>query len=301
MINVQDIAGVSEEKKSREPATSIWNRDISLSPVFPDVKKAAFYHQLYNLANSGVDFKTALELTKEQFGKKPAAAVVDDILSELVGGKSLSEAFKATGKFTAYEYFSLKIGEESGRMVQVLQTLGKYYTQKVEQRRQLINALSYPIVIVTSSFGAVAFMMFFIIPMFQEVFLRFGSELPALTKFIISFSAFLKSNIGYFLLILAVMVGGFYFIRNYPRVVGLLERFFLRVPYIGQIYREVHLARCTSSLALLIQANVPLVLALQYVGQMVTMQTLKSALREIENKIVQGRSLHEAFAQFSLF
>ena len=287
------------EKPEKE---SIWNRDISFGGnKLTDKHKATFYHQLRTLVSSGVDIRSSLELVRDQFKSRKSTAIIQQIIDELVRGKSLSGAFDTSGKFTNYEIFSLRIGEESGRLVEVLDTLGAYYDQKLEQSRQLVNALSYPVLIVLSAIGAIVFMMLVIIPMFEEVFKRFGSELPALTRAIIRFSAFINGNIGLIFLVLALVVAGIMMLKRNPRFNFMMESVLMKLPYIGQLYLDIQLSRCSASLALLTHASVPLTRALDFVSQMMTMQHLQASLERVGKQIVRGRQLHEALAQETIF
>lgn len=300
-MKLEDFSKPAEAAKEPEKE-SIWNRDISFGGnKLSDKHKSTFYHQLRTLVSSGVDIRSSLELVRDQFKSKKSIAIVEQIIEELVRGKSLSDAFDASGKFTNYEIFSLRIGEESGRLVEVLDTLSGYYDQKLEQSRQLVNALSYPVLIVLSAIGAIAFMMLTIIPMFEEVFKRFGSELPALTKTIISFSAFINTNFGLIFLFILLLVGGFMALRRNVRFNFLLESALIKLPYIGQLYLDIQLSRCAASLALLTNASVPLTRALDFVSQMMTMQHLQLSLDRIRKEVIRGRQLHEALAQESIF
>ena len=300
-MKLEDLS-VAAEPVNEPVKESIWNRDISFGGnKLSDKLKSTFYHQLKTLVSSGVDIRSSLELVRDQFKTKKSTAIVDQIIEALVKGKSLSDAFDASGKFTNYEIFSLRIGEESGRLVEVLETLATYYDQKLEQTRQLVNALSYPVLIIVSSVGAIAFMMLTIIPMFEEVFKRFGSDLPALTLTIIGFSTFIKTNIGLIMLVLITLVAGFMFARRNEQFLYAMESLLLKLPYIGRLYLDIQMSRCSASLALLTNASVPLTRAIDFVGQMMNMRHLQEALQRVGKEIVRGSQLHEALRQESLF
>jgi type IV pilus assembly protein PilC len=64
-----------------------------------------------------------------------------------------------TGKFSLYEVYSLQIGEETGKLIEVLADLAKFYQNKIKQRRKIVSALTYPCVVLTTSLGAVFFML----------------------------------------------------------------------------------------------------------------------------------------------
>ena len=72
------------------------------------------------------------------------------------------------GLFTPYEFFSIRIGEETGKLVMVLAELAIYYKKRIDQRRQIIGALTYPVLVLTIAGFAVGFMLTYVVPMFAR-------------------------------------------------------------------------------------------------------------------------------------
>ena len=107
-----------------------------------------------------------------------------------------------------YEYQSIKIGEESGKLPEVLIELGKFYTSTIKLRRQVISTLTYPIVVLTMSVLIVQFMLSFVVPMFSDIFKHTGAELPMTTQLLIKVSA--KSGLIFYTL-LSLVLAGFFF------------------------------------------------------------------------------------------
>jgi type IV pilus assembly protein PilC len=99
-----------------------------------------------------------------------------------LNGVTFSQALQQTGRFSLYEVFGLQIGEETGKLIEVLQDLAKYYQNKIKQRRKIVSALTYPCVVMTTPLGAVFFMLKFVVPVFGDVFKRFGGHLPWKSK-----------------------------------------------------------------------------------------------------------------------
>ena len=165
------------------------NKDIKLfNSGLSDKKKERFYSEMTILFTAGVDVKTALELIEEEQTKNSDKELFGKIREMVIEGRSISSAIEQTGKFSAYEYYSLQIGEESGKLSEVLKDLAGFFAGKIKQKRQIVNALSYPSVILLTAFGAIFFMMRFVVPMFADIFKRFKGDLPAITKLVIRIS-----------------------------------------------------------------------------------------------------------------
>lgn len=156
-----DLKSLREPKVASEKkgiSLDFLNKEISFSSGgFSDKKKESFYSELHILLSSGVDLKTSLEIITQEEEKKAQQIIFKNITDEVISGFSLSDALNETGKFTSYEFHSIKIGEESGRLNEILKELTNFYARKVHQKRQVVGAFSYPVMVLFVAFGAVLF------------------------------------------------------------------------------------------------------------------------------------------------
>jgi type IV pilus assembly protein PilC len=293
---------IEKGKETKKKSYSFLDKEINLfGAKISDKFKESLYLELSILVSAGVDIRAALELLEKQQTNKKFTALYLDLKNKVIGGLSISEAFKSTSHFTAYEYYSLQIGEETGKITNVLQELAAFYSKKLKQRRQLIQALSYPVIVIFTSVVAIVFMFNFIVPMFSDIFKRFGGDLPYITKVIVGLSVFFQNNLLYMLL---VLVGFVLMIqlnkkkvwyRKYSSIVTA------RLPIFGAIVTRVHLARCCSSFGLLVGSKVPLLQAIRLVKQMIDYYPISTSLDKIEADILQGESLHKSLSKFAIY
>jgi len=276
--------------------------DIRIFPDrFTDKNKESFYLELSTLLVAGLDIKSALELIEEEQEKQFHKNIIRKLKDDLVGGDSIWEAMQKVGHFTPYEYYSVQIGEETGKVNQVLHQLYQYYQGKLRQRRQFVSALSYPVIILLTSIGAVGFMLLFIVPMFDDVFKRFGGELPGLTKVIIQFSAAVQANFLWIFLLIAASAFFVYRNREALWMRKFSSRLVRRIPVIGKIVYSIQLARFCSSLALLLGSRVPIIRSINLVSQMVTFYPIQVTLEAIAEDIMNGQSLNHSMARFNVY
>ena len=137
---------IAVEKASRvEAKPSIWEKEILLfGKLFSDKKKEDFYTELGVLLKAGITLREALELIQEGQKKEKLREFYGTLAAKLVSGDSFSQTIAQHKDFTEYEYQSIRIGEESGTLAQIMEELGQFFSKKNEQRRNLINALTYP-------------------------------------------------------------------------------------------------------------------------------------------------------------
>lgn len=299
----QRVKAKPSNGKTKQPsAMDFLNKDISLfGSGLSDKNKERFYSELNILFSAGVDIKSALELIEEDQTKKSDKILFGKIKEFILKGGSLSEALQKSGKFSAYEYYSIRIGEESGRLPEVLNDLSKYFSKQIAQRRQFMNALSYPVIVLCTAVGAIWFMLSFIVPMFSDVFKRFGGDLPAITKFVLNLSEFVSVFFPY--LFVAIITAAIFIIsqRKQDWFRKISASVIIKIPIIGEIIKKIYLARFCNSMNLLIGASTPLVEAISLVEKMVGFYPLEKSLSVIKEKILRGMPLHKALAEFSIY
>jgi type IV pilus assembly protein PilC len=291
-----------KEEDVMSKITDFLQKDIQLGrPKMQDKIKLYFYHELSMLLSAGLDLKKSLETIVDEQNKEKTKLVFERILTNVIHGMSLSSALEKEEYFSPHEYYTIQIGEETGRLSEVLHQLYVYYDKKIKQRRQVIGALSYPLIVLGVAILAVVFFMTFLIPMFMDIFSRFNAELPALTQFVVYVSSFLRSYTIYIVLAIFGIVILFIANKNNQKFQLQLATFFLKIPYCNSLIQLIQISRFSQILALLLSSNTPLSRALHLSKQMTTFYYFHTILEQVERDVLQGDSLYAAMSKHSFF
>ena len=140
------------------------------------------------MLSAGLALKDALQLIANAQKKEKDHILFEGMILKLINGQNLSAAIATKKEFSEYEYHALRIGEQTGTLQRVTKELGTFYKRKNEQRRIVVSALSYPIVVLCTAFLAILFMLQFVVPMFADIFKQNKVELPWITKAIMNAS-----------------------------------------------------------------------------------------------------------------
>jgi len=277
-------------------------REITLfGKSFSNKKKEDFYTELSVLLQAGITLKEALKLIEEGQKKEQHRTLLAAIGNDLTSGRSFSEALMGRKEFSEYEYYSIKIGEESGTLHRIAEELGQFFAKKNEQRRNLINALTYPMIIMVTAILVVVFMLRMVVPMFQDIFEQNQVELPWITRMIVSMSNKIGSYgwgiVAVFLIVVflrKVLFGIRWFRRR-------MDYALLKMPYLGNFLKAVYLSQFTRAISLLSASRVPLVESIELSGKMIGFYPLNDVLEKVEENILQGKSLSNSLKGNAMF
>lgn len=298
-INKKEIVSAPQKKSA---AFDILNKEITFGSLeLNDKKKERFYSEMHILFSSGVDIRSALELIEEGQTKEKEKQLFAGIKESIIAGESFSAAIEKTGKFSMYEFYSLKIGEESGKLTEVLKELANFFSKKIHQKRLLTKALSYPVVVLLASVGAIAFMLKFVVPMFSDVFKRFKGELPYFTKVIIKLSDAFSHYFIYFLVAFMAISIFVYSQRKAIWFRKFTSDLLLRIPVVKDLVSKIYLARFCQSMQLLISSRTPLVSAIELVRKMNGFYPIETSLETVKEDVMKGQPLYASLSKYPIY
>ena len=156
------------------------------------------------------------------------------------------------------------------------------------------------IVLVIALLGSLG-MVTFIVPIFAQMFEGMGSALPLPTQILVT----LSNNMGWVLPLLAVLViGGALWWRtnkHTERVRRVVDPIKLKLPVFGKLTTKVAVARFGRGLAMMLKAGVPLVQALDIVGEASNNWKIEQAVKAVQDSVKQGKSFSQPLEDSGVF
>jgi type IV pilus assembly protein PilC len=291
---------VTHEIKGK--SQSIFNKNISISFLSNKNQiKNRFFSETAVLLSSGMDLKKSLEIVLSGITKENEKHAIENILRVIIKGSSLSKAMEKSKAFSTYDYFSVKIGEESGSLPSVLKELANYYSKRISQQRQISGALTYPLLVLFTTILSLVFMLNFIVPMFEDVFLRFKGGLPPITRAVIALSdSFSKYSLFFLILMISFLIV-ISLNRKKEWFRKISSAILINTPIAGPIIKLTYKTRFCQTLKLLLSSKVHLLEAIGLIRQMIGFYPLEIALQEIKSKLAHGVTLSEAMESYPIF
>lgn len=261
-----------------------------------------FCRQMYSLTKAGVPIIKAIAGLAESTDQECLRDSLRKLSKDLAGGKSLTLSMQEQSDIYSSLFISMvNVGENTGRLEDVFKQLADYYSMEYETRKRISAAMRYPTLVILFIAAAMAVLNIFVIPVFSQMFAKFGVDLPLTTRILIGTSNFF---VQYWPIMAGVAVALPILIRwslNKKSVRLAWDRVKLRLPVMGSIIDRSLLGRFSRSFSLMLQSGVPLNLALSLVAEAIDNKFLEERILDMRRQIEQGNSLSTVTTQSKMF
>lgn len=256
---------------------------------------------LQNLAlmvETGVPFVEALDAAAIGARSPRTSHLLERVKAEIVGGKSLSTALRnANGLFPPLVSDMVRVAEEGGRLDHALRSAASYLERQAELKKRLINALMYPVVMLSISTLTVLVLIVFVMPRFATIFTKMGVEVPTSTRLMLSVGDAIRLHPLSVLAGILAVIFAIRLIVKSPIASAISSRLILKLPLIGDLMRKLALSRAFGSLATLLGANVPIMGAMEHSAKVASVPEIRDALLNARSAVEHGRTLAEALEE----
>jgi len=261
-----------------------------------------FNQELVALIRAGYPVLSGIEIIASRVKNIHLKELLAKVESEIRQGKSLSEAFVPFERIFSPVYTaSLMAGERSGNLAS---SISRYidYTKTISQTKSRVkSALTYPALLLVFALILVGILINFILPRFSEFYADFQSELPSITRSLLSFSTAVRRNV--FFLLGAVLFFFLIYLRlkRNEKFLSFRDKLKIETPYGGPIWLEGGIALFSRTLSLLLGAGITLLQSIGIAIQAVPNKFLTQKMKNLADHIKDGESLADSLSKTAVF
>ncbi|MCK6431662.1 MAG: type II secretion system inner membrane protein GspF [Aquabacterium sp.] len=265
--------------------------------VFTTTALTVWTRQLAGLVGAGLPLERALTVLTDEAEDPPQRDLVAHLRAEVNAGSPFARALaSAPREFDEVYRAVVAAGEQSGALGAVLERLATDLEERQALRERLLGAALYPAIVSLIAVVIVTFLVTYVVPQVASVFTSQKRALPLLTVAMLGFSAFVRQW-GW--AVLLALIGGLVALSLALRQPALRERFdaaWLRLPLVGKLARGYNAARFAGTLAMLANAGVPILKALQAAAETLGNRALRADALDALVQVREGAPLASALA-----
>jgi type IV pilus assembly protein PilC len=283
------VSGISQEGLAGSLPTFVGRLSKIKASAF-----MMFNVQLAALINAGVTLIRSLRVISHQIEDKNLQEVIGDLVREVEGGASLSQAMKKHPSVFSRLYVSMVAsGELSGELPTILNRLAQYTEEQNNLRQKIKNALMYPVILTLLGLIIVLLVVTFVIPQFMRIFKDSGIEVPLPTLIVSQVGMGIKTHWPF---IIIAVAGIYMLLRFYGRSERgriFVDNLKLRLPVFGALIKKTAIARFSRTLGMLVSTGVPVIQALDISEAILGNIILSNAVKSVTESVTGGKGLAE--------
>jgi type IV pilus assembly protein PilC len=261
-----------------------------------------FTRQFATMINSGLPLVQSLEILAEQTDNPKLRKTIQDTLYDVESGHTLADAMRKHPKVFSELFVNMvAAGEAGGILDTILLRLAVFLEKADALRRKIKGAMVYPAVILGVAIMAVAVLLIFVIPTFQNMFAAAGVPLPLPTQLVIGMSQILQS---YWWAIGAAIGGGVFLLRYAYSTDGgrlALDKLLLNLPILGDMQRKAAVARFTRTLGTLVSSGVSILEGLEITAKTAGNRVIHDAVMGSRASIAGGETIAGPLRESGVF
>jgi len=288
-----EIISITEDKLS----TSLGLAVISTSKKMNSKDLNFFLTQLSTYVKSGIPLVESMEILSRQAKKKNTQMLYRKIVFELNKGTTFSACLEKQGKvFPKMLINMLKTSEMTGDLTGVLDDMAAYYKQQDSNRKQIINAMTYPSVLMVFAVAVLTFVITYVVPSFTSMYATAGAELPLVTVIIMNVSDFAINNwyyiVGVILLIVLIIVMLF---KSSKSAKYGMQAFLMHIPVVKDIIIYNQLVTFTGTFSTLIKHDVFITDSMDILSKITENEVYKKIIDSAITNLSKGNGVSVAF------
>jgi type IV pilus assembly protein PilC len=260
-----------------------------------------FNQQFLTLIKAGLPILGSLELLARRQKILNFRAQLEDVAHRVKTGESISSAFEAQGGFPIVYTTTLLAGERSGNLEEVLQRFLDFQRVSLTFRKKLQASLIYPTLLIFMVFGLLLFLITFVVPQFAKLYDQLGTNLPALTLFLLDLGHFAQSYGIYAMIFAGVMI---FLAYRWTKTAGgavVVDRVRLALPIFGNVWLKYQVGLFARTLSTLLTGGLPLVPSLETAARAIDSRQIGLAVYRSVESVREGKGLSVSLAATRVF
>lgn len=260
-----------------------------------------FSEQMNMILRSGISALEGVTIMAEDAGDAQGASLLKKICESMEQGESFCQALTGTNAFPPYFLHMTEIGEQSGRLEQVMEALARYYRQQTEISSAIRSAVTYPLTMLGMMAVVIMVLIIKVMPIFDQVFRQLGGGLSGfslgifhLGQLLSRYSAVLVGLV----LLLAVLILYFAVTKTGRARFGQLSA---RLPFTKKLSLKIATSRFAAGMSLCLKSGLDTDQSLEMVARLTDHPVLQEKTAFCRKALEEDHDFDSAITKSGIF
>ncbi len=261
---------------------------------------STFCKQMSLLLKAGIAPSFGIDILSEDTRDPSAKQLYEAISQVLQSGEKFHVALRMTEVFPDYVINMITIGEESGNMDTVMESLADYYEREENIESNIKSAVSYPLIMVFMMLIVVLVLITKVLPIFEQVFAQLGTSMSGFAQSLLNLgNALNRYSVIMVIILVAIAVGFVYF--SSPAGKGNFKKLMKKIPATRKLLEDIEVERFASGMVLTLSSGMDTYEGLALVKKLSSSKDMKQKIEDCRTSLLDGDSFPEALEKTKIF
>jgi len=230
---------------------------------------ASFCEQMAMIMKAGITPKDGLAILLSDTKDEATKQILQTLLKSSALGETFTTSVKDSGVFPEYVVNMIAIGEETGRMDDVMQSLSDYYEHEEDISESIRNAITYPFVMIVMMLIIIAVIISKVLPLFNQVFVQLGTQMNGFSASLLRIGEALQSYSIVFFALLFLLAAFYVYVTKTAAGKNLFSKLASKIGPLKRFKDSVAYGRFASGMSLMLNSGMGIFQSLDMVGHLV--------------------------------
>ena len=261
----------------------------------------SFCSQLAMILHAGISSIEGIAIMREDLPEGDGKKILDTLYDQMEQTGNLSESLKSTGVFPEYVCSMTEIGEQTGRLDEVMYGLALHYERERDLMDTIKSALFYPAVMLGMLTVVILILVIRVMPVFHQVLQQLGGGLTGVSAGILHMGMLMSRYSMVFVGILVLLVAGIVWLAATEKGRTAFRRWMEKSGFMGKTAEKIACSRVAEGLSLCMFSGMDLDQSLEMTERLITQESMKQRLEQCRAKMMEGEGFDQALTESGIF
>ena len=268
---------------------------------FSNMEAASFCSQMAIILKSGISSIEGITIMLDEAQHDDEKQLLTQMQETLLQTGSLHESMANTNVFPSYLLNMVQIGEQTGKLDDVMDSLGRYYEKEANLAQTLKNAVTYPLIMLAMMILVILVLITKVMPVFNQVFEQLGTQMTGFSRVILHIGTFINTHAIIFIGILVVVVAAVIFLLKSSKGQKIFRSLLDKFSNSRELSQKISAYRFSNGMALTLSSGLTPEDCLALTAELTEQASFRSKLDKCRASISQGGDLCETLLENGIF
>lgn len=269
--------------------------------IYTNQELSAFCLQISLLIGAGIPLDEGLSIMAEDAVSQQERELLTRMAEDVELGEPFYMVLEKTESFPPYVVKMAKLGQQTGTMDQMMESLSVYYEKEYFLLRSIKNAVTYPVIMIVMLLVVLFVLFSKVMPIFEDVYVQLGAQISPVAQTAISLGRIFSGAALLLAAVAALATAGIYIASRFGKKIQVVEKALDFVKRNSRIALAVANRRFTSVLALTLKSGLELEKGMDLAADLVENSKVEEQIKKCSVELEEGAGYYQAMKDTALF